>query len=926
MGRKKTIHIISNTHWDREWRFPFEETRLYLVKLVDYLLDLMEHDSEYKYFNFDSQSIFLEDYLEFRPQNRERLAALIRSGRLIVGPWYTLPEEFSVSGESLLRNLLMGRKVCAEFGRTSNVGYTPTSYGQISQLPQIYAGFGIDGMMFYRGIYHKECSNEYYWEGADGTRILGIRLSRHVSRGAFFIYVSHRTMHDPDWMGYRWGEEGCLSFHFNRADEDHEEEPILICTPYGETFKPDMIKAGIRQAMEDILSQATTDCLILFDGMDSTFPNKHLPRILEKANQVNPDWNFIHSSLPQFLEDLKKQIIPDRLTVLKGERRHPSPDNLFNAFLKDTLSSRMYIKQRNAEVERMLLQWAEPFSMIAASLSDYAYPWLPLQKAWKVLLSCHPHDSIGGLSPDQIHKDMMARFDQAEIIAKTLTREALAHLVSHIDTSAAAAEDVLLTVFNPSPFVRDEIPLVYVDLPREKEYRSMAIFDADGRKVEQQIISREDSYLIATEANETPMTFLTTKWKLAFAARELPALGFRTFTLKPLPGTCSNYGSQISAAHTMENEFLSVKIESDGTLSVLDKINQNHYQGLLYFEDSGEAGDPWMHIKPFADRTFYSRGQVARISLLQDGPLLTTYCIELNWPLPACLERSSKQRSQEEKAIHIRVEVTLKKYDPKLHIRLQVDNTVKDHRLRVLFDSGFRPQNAYAHGQFDVLERPVALPDTSDWLEPLTGTNPHMGTVAVENGRRGLAVHSFGLTEYEVLNTESGSIAITLLRAYGYPKMSGLGREDRVMRVGNEGTQCPGKHIYQLALSFYKGNWQNGAILKREAEHKYPVISVQHSCYAGKGLTSSESFLQLRPDTLVLCALKQSEDQKSIVVRFYNPSDEAITARLWFYKTIRQAFRLALDESVEEELKPTAPQTIEWETPAKKIVTLALQV
>jgi len=166
MGRKKTIHILSNTHWDREWRFPFEETRLHLVKLVDSLLDLMENDPEYKYFNFDSQSIFLEDYLEYRPENRERLAALIKEERLIVGPWYTLPEEYSVGGESLIRNLLMGRRVCESFGKTSHVGYTPTSYGQISQLPQIYDGFGIDGIMFYRGIYHKECTNEYFWEGA----------------------------------------------------------------------------------------------------------------------------------------------------------------------------------------------------------------------------------------------------------------------------------------------------------------------------------------------------------------------------------------------------------------------------------------------------------------------------------------------------------------------------------------------------------------------------------------------------------------------------------------------------------------------------------------------------------------------------------------------------------------------------------------
>jgi alpha-mannosidase len=364
-GRQKIIHVLSNTHWDREWRFPFQQTRLLLVSLVDRLLELMETRPDYRYFNFDSQTIFLDDYLELRPENRERLAALIRDKRLIVGPWYTLPEEYCVGGESLVRNLLMGRRVGDSFGYTSRVGYTPTSYGQISQMAQLYAGFDVDGLIIYRGICPAECTNEYFLESPDGTRILGVRLSRYVSRGAFFLYVSRRTMHEKDFRGYQWGDEGCLPFHFCRADEDHEEEPVLLRTPYRNTCNLEHIEEGVRQAMDDVLASATTDCLVLFDGMDRTAPNPNLPEILEAANRVHPDWKFEHSSLPRFLEDLKSRIQPEQLTVLKGERRHPSVDNMFNAFLKDSISSRMYLKLRNAQVERALIRWAEPFSCLA---------------------------------------------------------------------------------------------------------------------------------------------------------------------------------------------------------------------------------------------------------------------------------------------------------------------------------------------------------------------------------------------------------------------------------------------------------------------------------------------------------------------------------------------------------------------------------
>lgn len=927
MSEKKTIHILSNTHWDREWRFPFQETRLHLVKLLDNLLDLMENNPDYKYFNFDSQTIFLDDYLEIKPENRSRLEALIKAGRLIVGPWYTLPEEFTVNGESLIRNLLMGKRVGDSFGTTSQVGYTPTSYGQISQMAQIYDGFGIDGIIFYRGIHHTEGTNEYFLESPDGTRILGIRLSRHVSRGAFFIYVSRRTMHAPDWQGFRWGEEGCLPFHLCRADQDHEEEPAIIRSSYGETCNLEIVEEGIRTAMEDLLEQATSDCLVLFDGMDSAYPNKHLPQIIAEANKVNPNWNFIHSSLPKFLADLKSHLEPEKLTVLKGERRHPSPDNMFNAFLKDSLSSRIYIKQRNAEVERALLQWAEPFSVIAELLNEEKYPDSALIHAWKMLLSNHSHDGIGGLSPDQIHKDMLSRFDQVELIGNALTKTALGAIVSRIDTSDANPEDVLITVFNPLPFERNEVPRVFIDFPREKLYRAFSIYDDQGQKITHQVLSREESYLIPIEPHELPTSYYTTKWKVAFESRNLPALGFKTFTVKPEEGRKSNYGSQVTATNTIENEFLKMKIEPNGTLTITDKKSGEVYPNLLWFEDCGESGDPWSRIPPIGDGNlvYNSVGNSAEIRQICDGPLTTTFAIKVKMNLPAEVIRGTKKRSAVEKELPITVRVTLHKGDPKLQLAIDLDNTIKDHRLRVMFDSGFRPVKSISSGQFDILEREVFLPDTSDWLEPYTGTQPNNGGVWVENNQRGLAVLNFGLPEYEVLDNDSGTIAMTLLRSYSYPKMSGIAREDLVARVGNEGSQCLGERHFDLALFFYSGQWQTAGVLRREREHKYPVMSVHHGRYAGKGLTKCESFLEIEPETLYLTALKKSESGNDHVARFYNPSNEAVNALLKLKFPVKQAIVLDLNEEPASEITIDDPCRIKLKVPKKKIITVLIK-
>ncbi|MCB0750843.1 MAG: alpha-mannosidase, partial [Ignavibacteriae bacterium] len=146
----KKIHIISNTHWDRAWVYPFNETRLLLVEFMDSLLELFKNDSKFHSFLLDSQTIAVEDYLEFRPERKEQIQKFVKSGKLIVGPWYNLPEEYIVNGESLVRNLVIGHKQAAELGKVSKIGYTPFSYGQTSQMPQIYRGFDIDTIIFYR--------------------------------------------------------------------------------------------------------------------------------------------------------------------------------------------------------------------------------------------------------------------------------------------------------------------------------------------------------------------------------------------------------------------------------------------------------------------------------------------------------------------------------------------------------------------------------------------------------------------------------------------------------------------------------------------------------------------------------------------------------------------------------------------------------
>ncbi len=171
-SEKNTVFVIPHTHWDREWYATFQQFRIRLVHVMDALLDLLERDPSYTHFNFDAQTIILQDYLEIRPEKRATLDKLVRERRLGVGPWYVLPDEFLVSGESLVRNLLLGHHIADEFGHVQKVGYIPDTFGHISQLPQILQGFGIAFAMHFRGLDEGNLKSELWWQSPDGSRVL----------------------------------------------------------------------------------------------------------------------------------------------------------------------------------------------------------------------------------------------------------------------------------------------------------------------------------------------------------------------------------------------------------------------------------------------------------------------------------------------------------------------------------------------------------------------------------------------------------------------------------------------------------------------------------------------------------------------------------------------------------------------------------
>jgi len=149
---KLRVTLVSHTHWDRAWYCTFQEYRARLVRLIDDALKILQNDPDYRVYMLDGQMSVLDDYLEARPSQGEALKALCRVGRIHVGPWFVLADEFLVSPEALIRNLALGRRMGETYGGVMPIGYVPDGFGHIAQLPQILRGFGIDNAFFWRGM------------------------------------------------------------------------------------------------------------------------------------------------------------------------------------------------------------------------------------------------------------------------------------------------------------------------------------------------------------------------------------------------------------------------------------------------------------------------------------------------------------------------------------------------------------------------------------------------------------------------------------------------------------------------------------------------------------------------------------------------------------------------------------------------------
>lgn len=873
--------MCSHTHWDREWYGSFQEFRMRLVRMIDRLMDILERDPSYRCFNFDGQTIVLEDYLEVRPHQRARIEKLISDGRIVIGPWYILPDEWLVSGEATVRNLLRGRAICREFGVESpNVGYLPDMFGHISQMPQILKRFGITRAIIWRGLSGADVMNELWWDAPDGTRILAYHL--------------------PEYSGY-------INAAFFYHSLPHEARTLPPETPSWGLINQNTQFASdaLRVIADRMLPRSRSGCIPFMNGVDHMEAQPTTPEIIRLANRKLADVEVRHSSFEEFIAAVEAGSPADLQTVRGELRSSPVVEESGAVVLPNILSSRIYQKMANARCETLLERWAEPMAC-AAAWTGAQYPDDLIRLGWMYLLKNHPHDSIGGCSTDEVHRQMDARFEWAAEVASCVIGDSLWKIGEAIDTSSLDEKDAAFLVFNPLGWEVTDLVQVDLDLSLEEGWfqrngievnpaniyqsiRNLSITDWDGNPVTFAITDVRRLTVHRPWMEAFGPTYQTVRFSIALWAEKLPAMGYAGYRV----GKVAKWNRMPNRHGTgnparLENKHLAVDFLTNGSLRIRGPVlGRRVLNGLHYFEDGGEVGDGYTYSMPRHDEVVSSLGGKVQISRLLDEDAVQAVALDYTLDVPEAVTPDRQHRSPIRTPLQIRSVFKLGAESRRIDVETTVTNTARDHRLRVCFPLPKNGSTHVAEMQYDVVERnnEIVQPTERAWIEDMPIEQAQHSFVSYGP----VALANFGLPEYELADGPEPVLKLTLMRAANF---LGAGSHPNTI-IGGAGPviETPEQQMLGRTLVFrysiipHAGDWEAAGVQREAYQHNALWRGVTVYRHSGVLPPSRQSFVSVKGKGIVVSALKQVDDRPGhYVVRFWNSGTKDSRAVVRWFK------------------------------------------
>ena len=873
------IVVVPHTHWDREWYEPFQRFRLRLVALLDEVVDRMERDHRQR-FTLDGQMAAVDDYLEVRPEARHRVAALVGAGRLAVGPWQILMDEFLCSGENMVRNLERGLRRAGELGAAMPVGYLPDMFGHAAQMPQILAGAGLAHACVFRGVPDRVRRHAFAWVAPDGTAIRTEYLPGGYGNAAGLVenpaLVSRRAADLAHWLR-SW------------RDAADAERPMLA-----------------------------------MHGSDHTAPASEVPDLLESA----AEGTGVRLRLGTLTEYFTAQPTGvDGLPVVHGELRSHARANI----LPGVISVRAHLKRAMGRAERTVERYAEPL----AALWYGAGPSLQgfLDMAWTRLIDSSCHDSVTGCGCDETAQQVAARLAEADQLGR-----AVCDLVGARLAAAVPADGYL--VVNPTPARRTAVVVLDVELsadagadvalrtadgpvlPVQTLYRAPTLLADDrfdvaqlpvaldrvhgrelyGQEVVDWALSAEDRTLTFRVARNGDPAFdlqgvrraladatagRTGPWRLRIlaAARhtvaalvDVPPLGHASVLAVPAPSSGPRVPGGVSVRGSIvDNGLLRVEVAEDGTLG-LSTPDGVRVEGAGRIVDGGDVGDSYNFAPPAAD-LLVDKPRTVRVRPVRTGPVLAALDVvrEYAWPVGADIEAGA--RRGEAVAVTVTTRVELRAGEPFVRLRVVFDNRCDDHRVRLHLPLPAPAHSSFAEGQFAVVERGLTAEGGGGEV-PLP-TFPAGGFVAAGGPDGALAALLTQPTEYELVDA-GRELAVTVLRSIGM-----LSRNRHALRDEPAGpqlptpeAQCRGERTAELALMPYRGEWHCAGVAAAAEAYRHEFLAFAGTARAGTPLPAPAAGLQVDGAGVIMTSVRDRAGRVEVRVVAEHPAPTEAVIRV----------------------------------------------
>jgi len=866
------VAVVPHTHWDREWYAAFETFRGRLVELLDDLLPLLESDPGYRHFLLDGQVAVVDDYLAVRPEAEERLRRLVGAGRVAIGPWYTLPDEFCVSGETLVRDLQLGLSRADHLGGALPVGYLPDMFGHAAQMPQLLRLAGFEDAVVWRGVPAAVDRTAFWWSAPDGSTVRTEYL----------------------WHGYGVG-----------------------------AGVPDDAKALVARvrAVIDGLGPARHGPLLFLNGTDHERPQPWLGRVVAEANELAEDLEIRVMSLVDALglEPAARgsRDGPDDLPAWTGELRSSARTNL----LMGVVSNRVDLKRAAAAAERALERVAEPLS--ALWLEPGRWPGSLLADAWLDVIRNAAHDSSCACSVDDVCAAVAVRYTGARRTAESLADRALAGLAGR------CAEPGLLVV---NPTSRPRGGVIEVELPGEGpvpggqvigERRAVLadmVMDAEEAArwlsswrsqqldpttfvLRVEVAEDADTVELTLHADDTLLTNLLvppiradvqerlaaapgrrlhlrieqpSRRRVLWRVEDVPGFGWVRWDPTPIltrPVEVRAEGSRDTTTAVLDNGLVTVRIDkASATFSIGD------VSGLARVVESGDHGDTYNYSPPDHD-TVVGKPVRVRVAVREAGPVRARVELHAVHDWPERVDEVERRRVGSLETV-VTTEVELRAGEPFVRVRHAWNNRARDHRVRALLPLPSPASSSRAECAFAVVTR--GLRAEGGPTERALATFPSRRFVSAG----GLTVVHDGLLEYQLTDGGGGeldpdaaaaeALALTLVRATGM--LSRVGLTSRPLPAGPsipvEGAQmqgpvearyavCADPHVDPFAL----------------ADEALVPLCTTRAPGGGADATASGAALTVE-GAEVSAVLREGGDPGDLTVRLFNPTPDAAVARL----------------------------------------------